>query len=205
MTRSALGRLSAIVAVTIGALLAFAPAAAAHVAVDSAAPDGDGTTTVTLTWNHSCTPGSSTTGVRVSADDGVEFTSASTGLDGWSAALDGPGAANFSGPGIPTGQVATVQVTARIAGTLGASVTFPSIQQCGDQQTAWTDPDPASDHPAPSLIATAAILAPAPAVDQPSGGADLTEILTGIIVLAAVLGVIGFLVQGRTGAVGRGR
>lgn len=179
-------------------LIALAPAAAAHVAVDSAGPNGDGTTTVTLVWDHSCTPDSSTTGVTVSAGPGVEFTGANSDLAGWSASVD-PTTIRFAGPAVPTGQRAAVTVTARITADPGASVVFPSVQHCGDQQTAWTDADPAADHPAPTLIATAAIATPASpaggaAPEQADSGADLGQVLTGVLLLAAALAGGGALV-----------
>ncbi len=183
-------RAATVIALAVAALLGTAPAAAAHVAVDSATPNGDGTTAVTLTWNHSCTPDSSTTGVRVDAGDGVQFTGAGTDLDGWSSTVEA-GTVTFTGPPVPTGQQATVTVTARITATPGSTVTFPSIQLCGDQQTGWTDPDPSSDHPVPSLIATAAVVAPAPSTAPPTAGADIGEALLGVLLLAAVLAGVG--------------
>jgi len=183
-------------ALTLTALIGLAPAAAAHVAVDSASPNGDGTTTVTLTWNHSCTPTTATTGVDVTAGTGVTFTGASTGIDGWTYTVKSD-AVTFNGPAVPTGQQVSVAVRARIAGTPGSTITFPTIQRCGDQQTGWTDPDPASDHPAPSMIATAALLAPTDATTAPTSGADITQILTGIVLLATALGVAGLIAQRR--------
>jgi uncharacterized protein YcnI len=203
-----LSRGSAVVLLALATLIAVAPAAAAHVAVDSARPNGDGTTTVTLTWNHSCSPASVTTGVDVAAGDGVSFTGASTDIAGWTAAVD-PDSVIFTGPGVPTGEQVSVAVEARISGTPGSTITFPAIQHCRDQQTDlrsdWTDPDPAADHPAPSLIATAAVLTPTTttaaavaAAAEPPSGADITAVLTGIVVLAAALGTIGFLGHRRT-------
>ena len=178
------------------ASVALAPAAAAHVAVDSAAPNGDGTTTVTLVWDHSCTPDTSTTGVTVSAGQGVEFTGAASDLAGWSATVD-PSTVSFAGPAIRTGQQAEVTVTARLTADPGATITFPAVQSCGDQQTAWTDPDPSGEHPAPMLIATAAIATPAAAGQDPGGGADLGQALTGVLLLAAALVAVGVVVTRR--------
>jgi uncharacterized protein YcnI len=186
------------VALALAALIGFAPAAAAHVAVDSATPNGDGTTTVTLVWNHSCTPGTATTGVQLTAGDGVEFTGASTGLAGWTSTA-GPAQVTFTGPAVPTGQQAAVSVTARITAAPGATVTFPSVQQCGEQQTGWTDPDASSDHPAPSLIATAAIIAPATLTAAPKAGADLSEVLLGVLLLVAVLAGLGVAAERASG------
>ncbi len=132
-------RLPAVLASAGVALIALAPAAAAHVAVDSAAPAGDGTSTVTLVWDHSCTPETGTTGITVSAGPGVEFIGGTTDLAGWWATVDAS-TATFGGPAVPTAQRAAVAVTARITATPGASVTFPSVQHCGDRQVAWTDP-----------------------------------------------------------------
>jgi uncharacterized protein YcnI len=185
-------RVLTVAALTITALIGLAPAAAAHVAVDSASPNGDGTTTVTLTWNHSCTPDTATTGVDVTAGAGVMFVGASTGITGWTSTV-GPGGVSFTGPGVPTGQQVSIQVVARIAGTPGSTITFPAIQHCGNQQTGWTDPDLSADHPAPSMIATAAVLAPTAPTTEPTAGADITQVLTGIILLAAALGAAGYL------------
>ena len=104
--------------VTVAALVGFAPAAAAHVAVDSASPNGDGTTTVTLVWDHSCSPGTPTTGVTVSAGPGVEFTGAASDLAGWSASVD-PTTVALRGPAVPTGEKAAITVTARITANPG--------------------------------------------------------------------------------------
>lgn len=94
-----LGHLLGAGGAAVAALIWLAPAAAAHVAVDSASPNGDGTTTVTLVWDHSCTPETSTSGVTVSAGPGVEFTGATSDLPGWSATVD-PSTVAFSGPGV---------------------------------------------------------------------------------------------------------
>lgn len=198
--RRRFSRGSTVAALILAALIGWAPVAAAHVAVDSARPNGDGTTTVTLSWDHSCTPDTATTGVDVTAGPGVTFTGGATGIAGWAASVE-PGAVTFGGPGVPTGEKVSVDVVARIEGAPGATITFPAIQRCGDRQSAWTDPDPAAEHPAPSLIATAALLEPvanaAPAGADPVSGADITQVLSGIVLLAAVLGTVGFLAQRR--------
>lgn len=186
-----------LIALTLTALIGLAPAAGAHIAVDSVSPNGDGTSTVTLVWDHSCTPDTTTTGVDVAAGDSVTFTAAATDVAGWTFTVD-PETVSFTGPGIPTGQEATIDVVARVTGTPGETITFPSIQHCGDQQTGWTDPDPSAEHPAPSLIATAAILTPAAPAAEPTAGADITQVLTGILLLAAALGAAGFLAHRRT-------
>ncbi len=186
-----------VAALTVITVIVAAPAAAAHVAVDSAAPNGDGTTTITLTWNHSCSPDAPTTGVDVTAADGVTFTGASTGIPGWTSTVE-PGSATFAGPGVPTGQQVSIAVVARITGTPGSTIMFPAIQHCGDQQTGWTDPDSSAEHPAPSLIATAAVLAPVATAIEPTAGADITQTLTGIVLLAGVLGTIGYVANRAT-------
>lgn len=214
-------------------LVVLAGPAAAHVAVDEAAPNGDGTTTVTLAWNHSCSSDAATTGVRVTAGTGVEITGAATSLEGWNAVVDS-GEARFSGPELPTDRLADVEVTVRITGLPGDRVLLPAIQECGTQRLAWTDPEPGSEHPAPSLIATAALLddaSPTPATSPtPSrsgegdgadagrdtavgaaagagagagSGADMTQALGGVMALAVVLAVVGVASQRRAGG-GRG-
>ena len=201
MTRL-LSRIAVAVAAVVVALIGLAPMAAAHVAVDSAAPNGDGTTTVTLAWDHSCNPDDATTGVTISAGPGVEFTGGASDLAGWTAAVD-PATVVFAGPAVPTGQRAAVTVTARITAAPGATVTFPAVQQCGDRQTAWTDRDPSAEHPAPILIATAAIAAAPAAVPTDTAdldaGADLGQVLTGVLVLAAGCGAAGVMVTRRAG------
>lgn len=200
MTRL-LSRLTVLVAAGVAVLIGLAPAAAAHVAVDSAAPNGDGTTTVSLVWDHGCGVDDATTGVTVSAGPGVEFTGGASDQPGWSATVD-PATVAFAGPAIPTGQRAAVTVTARITAAPGATVTFPAVQQCGDRQTAWTDPDPSAEHPAPTLIATAAIAAAPAAVptdaDELDAGADLGQVLTAVLLLAAGWGAVGVMVTRRT-------
>lgn len=189
-----LSRLLAVGVLAGAALIGLAPAAAAHVAVDSASPNGDGTTTVTLVWDHSCSPDTPTTGVTVSAGTGVEFTGAGTDLVGWSASVD-PSTVAFSGPAVPTGEKAAITVTARITAVPGATVSFPSVQHCIDQQTAWAETDPAAEHPAPTLIATAAIATPATAAADE--GADLGQVLTGVLLLVAGCAAVGFVTTRR--------
>ena len=196
-TRMILRRGLTLIALALTALIGPAPVAGAHVDVDSVSPNGDGTSTVTLVWDHGCTPNTTTIGVDVAAGDGVTFTAAATDVAGWTFTVD-PEKVSFTGPGIPTGQEATIEVVARITGTPGRTITFPSIQHCGDQQTGWNDPDPSAEHPAPSLIATAAILTPAAPAAEPTSGADISQVLTGIVLLAAALGAAGFLTHHRT-------
>ncbi|HEY5882632.1 MAG TPA: hypothetical protein VIU11_27225 [Nakamurella sp.] len=112
MTRF-LHRLMLVAGLMVGALVGLAPAAAAHVAVDSATPNGDGTTTVTRSGTTVARRGRPPPGVTVSAGDGVEFTGAGTDLAGWTTDVD-PTTVTFTGPGIPTGQRSSVTVDARI-------------------------------------------------------------------------------------------
>lgn len=74
-------------------------------------------------------------------------------------------------------------------------MTFPAIHQCGDTQIAWTDSDPTSDRPAPTAVATEAIATPHTAA--PNSGADLGQVLTGILALTIALAAAGATVAGR--------
>lgn len=149
-----------VVTAAVAVAMVAAPAGAfGHVAIDQATPNPDGTATITLSWKHGCAGGAATTGIDITAGQGVEIIAAGSAIPGWNADV-GPGSVRFAGPAVPTHETGTVIVTARVTGSPGESVQLPAIQRCGDQQVAWTDPDAAAEYPAPTMIATAAIISP---------------------------------------------
>lgn len=184
----AVRRLVVVIAVATVALL-VPTTAWAHVTVDSTRPNGDGTTTVVLSFDHSCTD-SPTVSLDVAAADGVEFLSGSTAIPGWTVDVIQPTRVTFLGDPVASGEAAQVEIVARITGVPGQPVRFPTEQRCasGDRYS-WTDTAPGAEYPAPEVIATAAILSPS-AVPAESG-AGRTEVLVGIAAVTIVLGAAG--------------
>lgn len=164
---------------------AAAPASA-HVRLDQAVPNGDGSTTLTFAFEHGCDGGAGqealgTVGLDLTAAAGVTYLDA-TGPDGWSAVVS-PTSVRWDGPMVPDGTRAEVRVRAAVAGVPGETVLMPVVQRCeADAAYAWTDVDPGSQTPAPSLVLTAAVLGGRPAGARAPGAG------TPAVVLAALLG-----------------
>ena len=190
---------AAVTAITMVAYLAMgATPAAAHVEVAGAQPNGDGTTTLTFSFDHSC-DGSPTIELVVALPDGVTAT-ATDPPDGWAAEV-GDERVTFTGPGLKTAEVG---VSARIVASAGDTLIFRVLQKCADDNSyAWIDRTADSDHPAPRLIATNAILADQPeataapaaagsdTASRQGGGATLPQtmaILAGFVTAAAAAG-----------------
>ena len=194
VTGCAVRRAAVIIAVSVVATLA--PAIAwAHVTVDSARPNGDGTTTVVLSFEHGCAD-SPTVSLGVAAGEGVEFLSGATSIPGWTAQLISPNRINYQGDPVASGQAARVEIVTRLTGVPGQPIRFPADQRCasGDGYS-WTDTAPGAQNPAPEVIATSAILAPrAVSADD---GADRIQVIVGITALTVVLGVAGAALAGR--------
>ncbi|WBB53527.1 DUF1775 domain-containing protein [Verrucosispora sp. WMMD573] len=161
------------VAGVLGYLVLGAVPAAAHVEVAEARPNGDGTATLTFSFDHSCDD-SPTTELVVALPDGVTA-SAVAAPEGWSGAVAGD-RVTFTGPGLET---ASVGVTARIVARAGDTLIFPVLQRCADGGSYdWIDITADSDHPAPRLIATNAVLAAQPGTTTApplAGGAERTQ------------------------------
>ncbi|MEV2240683.1 DUF1775 domain-containing protein [Micromonospora sp. NPDC049891] len=187
--------------VSVGYLALGAAPAAAHVEVAGAQPNGDGTTTLTFSFDHSCED-SPTTELVVALPDGVTA-SDTVPPEGWSATVAGD-RVTFTGPGRETAEVG---VTARIVARAGDTLHFPVLQRCTDGGSYdWIDVTADSEHPAPRLIATNAVLAaqPEPSAAPPvavaggaartqGGGATLGQASAVVVVFVAAAAVAGFV------------
>ncbi|WP_432050551.1 DUF1775 domain-containing protein [Verrucosispora sp. NA02020] len=196
---------AAAVATGVVAYLAWGAApAAAHVEVAEAKPNGDGTTTLTFAFDHSCDD-SPTTELVVALPEGVTATG-TVEPEGWSAALSGD-RVTFSGPGRETAEVG---VTTRIVAQAGDTLHFPVLQRCADGNSLdWIDRTADSDYPAPRLITTNAVLdtPPEATVAPPvaagggtpseGGGATLGQALTVVVVFVVLAAGAGLLVARR--------
>ena len=195
MRRSTAARPLVVLALAAGALAATAGPAAAHVLIETVEPRGDGTTTITFTFDHGC-DGEPTSALRVTMPDGVEALGAGQ-PDGWEAELD-PGAVSWAGEPVPDGERAAFTLDVRVTGEVGQAYVFPAVQECPSGASYdWTDTDPSGAHPAPTFVATAATLSGPVA---PAGGAPtpLGPLVAGVVGASAVAGVAGALgVRGR--------
>ncbi|MDG4795673.1 DUF1775 domain-containing protein [Micromonospora sp. WMMD1082] len=193
------------VAATVAYLALGAAPAAAHVEVAGAQPNGDGTTTLTFSFDHSC-DGSPTTELVVALPDAVTATATVT-PGGWSGAVTDR-RVTFTGPGLETAQVG---VTTRITAQAGDTLIFPVLQRCADGGSYdWIDITADSEHPAPRLIATNAVLAaqpdttaaPTPAaagrpVQEQGGGATLSQTLAVLAAFVLAAATTGFVLARR--------
>nr|MDT0657908.1 DUF1775 domain-containing protein [Micromonospora sp. DSM 115978] len=182
------------------AVLWPASAASAHVLLAKAQPNGDGSTTLTFTFDHGCGE-APTNELAVTMPEGVIAGSA-TQPDGWTAQVT-PSRVHWSGPGIGSDQVPEFSVVARISGVVGQTLWFPTDQRCeGGGSYRWIGTEPDAEEPAPSLITTGAVLAPAPAADlagppPASGGAGVGQVTAGIAVATLLATGLGFAVGRR--------
>lgn len=152
-------RARAAAALGLGALLTVTgvQGAAAHVLLETATPNGDGTTTLTFSFEHGC-DGSPTTGLDVTLPAGVEAVS-TTQPEGWAAEQE-PGVVRWEGTPVADGTAARFELVARVSGTAGQAFWFPTTQTCTEGVHEWVDTDPAGAHPAPSFVATTVTLVP---------------------------------------------
>ncbi|WP_163186590.1 DUF1775 domain-containing protein [Cellulosimicrobium sp. SL-1] len=169
------------------ALLTVAPAAA-HVLIETVEPRGDGTSRLTFTFDHGC-DGEPTDALRVTLPAGVEALDAGQPA-GWIAEVTDDAVA-WAGAPVPDGERAAFTLDVRVTGEPGQAFVFPAVQECPSGASyAWTDTDPAGARPAPTFVATAASLAPAPVA--PGASPTPTGPLVGAVVLGAgVVGVAG--------------
>ncbi|WP_264030812.1 DUF1775 domain-containing protein [Cellulosimicrobium sp. SH8] len=180
--------LAAVAAGTL-AVLTAGPAAA-HVLIETVEPHGDGTSTLTFTFDHGC-DGEPTDALRVTLPEGVEALAAGQ-PDGWVSDVTDDAVA-WSGEPVPDGERAAFTLDVRVTGDVGQAFVFPAVQECPSGASyAWTDTDPSGARPAPTFVATAASLAPAPV----AAGAPPTPtapLLAAVVLGAAVVGVVGGL------------
>ncbi|MFE4466697.1 DUF1775 domain-containing protein [Oerskovia sp. NPDC056781] len=178
-------RARAAAALGLAALLTVtgAQVAAAHVLLETATPNGDGTTTLTFSFEHGC-DGAPTTGLDVTLPAGVEAVS-TVQPEGWAAEQE-PGVVRWEGTPVADGTPARFELVTRVTGTAGQAFWFPTTQTCTEGSYDWVDTDPAGAHPAPSFVATTATLAPQPiapgGLDATSGpaGASLAQTLAAV-------------------------
>ncbi|MFI6484780.1 DUF1775 domain-containing protein, partial [Nonomuraea sp. NPDC050663] len=164
-------------------LLSAAPALA-HVLLESAQPNGDGSVTLTFSFDHGC-DGAPTEALVVRMPAGSSVLSAGQ-PGGWRGAVKGT-TVGWSGPGVADGARASFTVRARLSGKVGAPLLFPTTQRCtGGKAYEWIGADDAAKEPAPRLIGTAAVLDPAlsPA-PPPAVGADGADDIQVAVALGA--------------------
>lgn len=184
-------RMLAVLALAGVLLFLAAGPAAAHVTADSADPVGDGSVVLTFSFNHAC-PDAGTTGLSMRLPPG-SVALAATAPPGWTGRVVGT-AVEWSGAEIPSGQVTSVTVTARLAGQVGQALLFPTLQRCADGDGYdWSDADESAEEPAPRLVATAAVLDPALATARAESGASAFDIAVAIAFFALVSGGAAFL------------
>ena len=169
--RYALACLAAAVSVAI-----TATPASAHVLIDTVQPRGDGSVTITFTFEHGCS-GKPTTGLAITVPTG----SAVIGADepeGWTHHSD-QGLIRFNGTAIPDHQRAQFVLHARIQADVGSTVLFPTLQQCaGGASLDWSAAAEDADYPAPRFVATAATVDPALSSTPQGNGATPGQVLT---------------------------
>lgn len=184
--RARFGTRATLVGVAVGALAALtAVPAAAHVLIETVDPHGDGTSTLTFTFDHGC-DGEPTDALRLTLPEGVEALAAGQ-PDGWVSDVSDD-AVVWTGEPVPDGERAAFTLDVRVTGAVGQAFVFPAVQECPSGASyAWTDTDPSGARPAPTFVATAASLAPAvssgPAVD---GSPPRTGPLLAALALGAV-------------------
>ncbi|MEV0622617.1 DUF1775 domain-containing protein [Nonomuraea sp. NPDC050404] len=181
--RSRVIRAAGVVLAAAALVLLPAAPALAHVLLESAQPNGDGSVTLTFSFDHGC-DGAPTEALVVRIPAGSSVLSAGQ-PDDWRSTVKG-NTVEWTGPGITDGTKASFTVKARLSGKAGAPLLFPATQRCtGGKAYEWIGADDASKEPAPRLIATAAVLDPdlSPAL-PPAVGADGA----GDVQVAAALG-----------------
>ncbi len=177
-------------ALTSAVIILGAASASAHVLLDSAQPNGDGTVTLTFSFDHGCTE-SPTNSLTLEVPSGSTILSVSQ-PDGWEGSTKGR-TVSWTGPGISPDEKAKFTLKARLAGDVGKALLFPTKQGCENGEGYdWVDVSESSEHPAPRLIATAAVLDPSLSVSSTAAegqGASAGQILvaTTIFVFLAVL------------------
>ncbi|WP_155373731.1 DUF1775 domain-containing protein [Catellatospora vulcania] len=202
----------AVLAGVLAVLVAAAPAAA-HVELVQAQANGDGTTTLTFGFEHGCEQ-APTTELVVALPEGVTAARFAGTASGWTGTINGD-RVRFTGPAIATGTAARFHVVTRIKAAVGQTLIFPAIQHCtGGATSAWIDRTADAEHPAPRVVATAAMLAEQAAAVPPAAvppkaaaprdaGAGLPQALAGVAVFVLLAGVGGGLAARRPRVGGR--
>lgn len=175
-----------LVTVLVGILLVgSASSAVAHVLLDRATPNDDGTTTLAFSFDHGC-DGQPTDQLNFIVPPGIEVLDTQQPA-GWAAQIEGS-QVNWTGDPLPDGEANEFELITSITGVPGQEFVFPVVQSCvGGGQYSWTDTDSGSTSPAPSFIATTATLSGGDEDDQPSG-ASTKQALIAIAVAAVVMG-----------------
>jgi uncharacterized protein YcnI len=190
--RRVAGACLALIAAAVTIPLTGTPAAA-HVLLAKAQPTGDGTTTLTFTFDHGCEK-SPTTELTVALPSGVTTVAgkATTQPDRWKARTTAK-RVSWTGPGITPGKQATFSVVTRIIGNVGQTFHFPTLQRCDNGSSyQWDDHGPSDEHPAPTMIATRAVLASRP--PPPALPAATTTNETGASLPQALVAMAAFTV-----------
>lgn len=188
--------LLALAPLAVASLWLAAPAAA-HTQLAGAQPNGAGATTLTFTFDHGCAD-ADTTELSVDMPEGAIAGQATGQPAGWSAEVL-PSRVVWTGPPVGEEQIAAGEaefaVLVRLTGTVGQTFWFPAVQRCADGDSyEWLATEADAERPAPSLIATNAVLAPLPSAESaqaPAGasGASLPQavVAVGLLVLGAGL------------------
>lgn len=188
MTRSFRSVLAA--ALASAAVLLGAASASAHVLLDSAQPNGDGTVTLTFSFDHGCTE-SPTNSLTLEVPAGSSILSVSQ-PDGWKGSAKGR-TVSWTGPGIPPDDQAKFTLEARLAGEVGQPLLFPTKQGCENGEGYdWVDISESSERPSPRLIATAAVLDPSLSATSTAAegqGATAREILVAATIFTILTAV----------------
>ncbi|MDG4767676.1 DUF1775 domain-containing protein [Solwaraspora sp. WMMD406] len=181
--------------------------AAAHTQLAGAQPNGAGATTLTFTFDHGC-EAAHTTGLTVTMPDGAIAATATGQPPGWVAEVT-PSRVDWTGPPVDDAAIAAgvaeFSVLVRLTGSIGQTFWFPTVQRCADGTGYdWTDTVPDAEQPAPSLVATGAVLSPTGAAGpegrstDTGGGASRTQTLSAIALLVLGAGAVGYrLAPGR--------
>lgn len=189
--RKLIARLLAAISGALVVSVVSAEAAPAHISVDSAQPNPDGKTTLTLAFNHGCGT-SPTTAISVDfpKDSEVTPTTAPTGWESSLSTTEETTKVSWTGPAIPSEKKAEFVVTARLSGTPGQTAWFPAVQNCeNNQHYDWVETTANAKEPAPSVVLTAAMV---PASNTTTGEASDGDNSSLWIALGAVLvGTVG--------------
>jgi hypothetical protein len=177
--RAPLGALLGLAATAFA--LGVAPAAA-HTEPDLVAVPAGGAATVSLKPNHGC--GDSPT-IAVSIRAPVAGAVAGE-VEGWTATstpdAQGRTVLEWTGGVLPSDQEGAFPITFTAPDTVGALLTFPSIQQCENgEELAWISGDPANEYPAPRILVLPPGSAPATTIDEVPADAPGRDQLTAIV------------------------
>lgn len=181
---------TAVVAVLVSAgLVLLGPAAGAHVFIDSAEPNEDGSVRLTLVIDHSC-DNAGTTSLEMQAPEDSTIVNAS-GPEDWEFEID-DGRITWDGSEFEEAVYGEFAIDALLTGEAGSEFVFPVEQNCSDGDGyAWDDSH--EETPAPRVVGTPDIVQP-PSVTQPAtGGAQTWQIFALVGGVALVGGLAAHL------------